>query len=74
LQVHLIDLILRPLSRGALGVDGGIGPRASGQHKKTGYRRYDDEEYYELSFSKAVHGLLTDSENRTGRPLTSLGP
>jgi hypothetical protein len=74
LYIHLIDLIHRPLRFGALGGDGWIGSRASGQHKKTGYRRYRDKECYELSFSKAVHGLLTDSENRAGRPLTSLGP
>jgi hypothetical protein len=74
LHIHLIDLIQRLLSLSALGVDRGIGSRASGQHEKTGYRRYRDKEYNELSFSKAVHGLLTDSENRTDRPITGLGP
>ena len=34
--------------------------------QKPGYRRNRDEERYELSFSKAVHGLLMDSENRAG--------
>jgi hypothetical protein len=39
LHIHLIDLIHRPLRIGALGADGWDGSRASGQHKKTGYRR-----------------------------------
>src|SRR5664280_1067819 len=67
LLVHLVDLLPRPLCVGALGTDRGSGEGASGQREYADQNRYGYEERGELSFNKAVHGLLMGQRGRKQR-------